>query len=448
MERFISLLGLLVLMALAWAFSEQRRAVSLRIIVCGLALQVLIGLLLLPTFLQAWFFGPIVRGVVWACTLGQVTTNASPDLLVFRGMAAVVTLLTDATLAGAKFVFGSLATDQQIGAVVAFQVLPVIILVSAISAMLYHVGVIQVLVRAMAWLMRRTLGTSGAETFGAALLVFLGIESMTAIRGYLANMTRSELAALMSTFMATIAGSVMVVYAGAFGAAPGDLLTASLMSAPAALLISKLLVPETENPQTAGSGRIALSVDSHNLVDAASRGTGQGLKLALNVGAMLIAFIGLVFLADRFLQFVSPWILPWSYGAAANAFGWPEVQVLTLEGLFAVVFAPFAFLLGVPWGDIPAVAQLLGTKSVLNEFLAYARLQDIRDTMSPRAVTIATYALCGFANPGSLGILIAGMTALAPERRRTIVELGIKSLVAGTFACFMTACLAGVLIHG
>ena len=404
MLRFVSVFGLLTFLALAWALSENRKAINWRLVIWALGLQLAIGFLFLKTPVRDY---------------------------VFDFMAGVVAVLTNSTLEGARFVFGDL--PDQIP--VAFQVLPVIIFVAALSAMLYHVGIIQILVRGIAAIMRRTLKTSGAETLGAALLIFVGIEAVAAIRAYLTGMTRSELAAIMSTFMATIAGSVMIIYAN-FGAEPGHLLTASLMSAPAALLISKMLVPETETPQTAGAGHVPLPIESHNLLDAATRGTADGLKMALSVGATLLVFVGLVYLFNLFL------------GAITSPF---MADPLTFQQLMGYIFRPFAYLMGVPSTDTAAVAELLGTKSVLNEFLGYAALQgmnaDASTALSPRATMIATYALCGFANPGSIGIMIAGLDALAPDRRKDVTSMSIKAYIAGTIACFMTACVAGIMLY-
>ena len=411
--RVVSGAGLLVFAGLAWLISENRRNVDWRLVGWGLTLQLLIGIVMLKTPLE-----------------GRV----------FRCMQGLVDVLNDSTAAGASFVFGGLTErfvikagalvdhegDRVINAALAFHVLPVIIFVSAITAILYHLRIVQGAVRFITWAMRRTLKTSGAETFGAALLIFLGIESVTAIRVYLKDMTRSELCTLMTAFMATIAGSVMVVYA-AFGAEPGHLLAASLMSAPAAIVMAKIMVPETGEPTTRGRVRVSVPVTTHNVVDAAAQGTSDGLRLALNVGAMLITFIGLVYLCNLIL------------GALIG---------FTLVDIMRCLFMPFACLLGVPWQDVGAVSEMLGTKTVLNEFLAYLRLQELigEGSLSPRSVTIATYALCGFANPGSLGILIAGLTGLAPERRKDIVQLGLRSLVGGTLACFMTAAIAGILV--
>jgi CNT family concentrative nucleoside transporter len=396
--RVTSLVGLVAMLGVAWGLSENRSKVRWRPVIWGLGLQFLLAVLILRSGLSRTFFESV---------------NASFDVL------------TNATKEGAKFVFGNLPENYEIGAIVAFQVLPVIIFVSSLAAVLQHLRIIQAAVNGMAYIMRRTMGTSGAETFAAALQVFLGIESLPASRGYLSDMTRSELFVIMTTFMGTIAASVMVAYAS-FGAEPGHLLAASLMCAPSALLISKLMVPETGTPRTDGSTRIDIPVESHNVIDAAARGASDGLNLALNVGAMLIAFIGLIYLVDLAIKGVTGHTF-------AHVMGW--------------FFYPFAFLMGVPWHDVGAVAQLLGKKTVLNEFLAYADFKPLiaSGALSPRSVTIATYALCGFANPGSLGILLGAMTAMVPQRRSEIAGLGIKSLIAGTLTCFVAACIAGML---
>ncbi len=413
--RIISALGLAGMVGLAWLVSENRRLVNLRLVAWGMALQFILGLVVLRT---------------------------AAGRAMFEAVRSVFDVLTASSTAGARFLFGNLTeffvlskdavltsdSDLVINAAVAFQVLPVIIFVSALAGILFHLRVIQNVVRLITWLMRHTLKTSGAETFGTALLVFLGIESVTAIRGYLAEMTRSELCTLMTAFMSTIAASVMVAYAN-FGAEPGHLLAASLMSAPAAIVISKFLVPETGTPKTLADTRVDVPVESHNVVDAASRGASEGLKMALNVGAMLIAFVGLIHLLDTCLEAI-----------AGCGFTW----------LMGWVFRPFAFAMGVPWGDVPEVAELLATKTVINEFLAYSNLEPYieQQSLEPRSITIATYALCGFANPGSLGIAIGGLAGLMPERRSEVAQLGVRAFIGGTLACFITACVVGIISHG
>lgn len=427
--RIMSLAGLFILIALAWAISERRSAVSLRLIGWAVGLQFIFGVLVLRTGFGRQFFEWVKVGFG---------------------------VLTDASKAGAQFVFGNLTDffliervyqpgadglqpvdNFAVSAVFAFQVLPLIIFVTATSAVLQHLGIVQVVVRGIAWCMRRTLKTSGAETFAVSLMIFLGIESVAAIGVYLKTMTRSELFTLMTTFLATIAASVMVAYAS-FGAAPGHLLAASIMSAPAAILMAKLMVPETETPETSGEQRITVVSESHNVFDAAARGASLGVQVALNVGAVLIVFVGFIYLMDL---------------ATTTLTGG-----ITLTHILGYAFRPFAVIMGVPWHDVPRVSELLATKSVFNEFLAYSNMQGMilpealpegksaADYLSPRAHTIVTYALCGFANPGSLGIMIGAMDSLAPERRGEVAKLSGKALVAGTLAAFSTACVAGVLM--
>jgi CNT family concentrative nucleoside transporter len=280
--------------------------------------------------------------------------------------------------------------------------------------------------------MRRTMRISGAEALASALLVFFGIEASTAIAEYLRKMTRSELFVVMTAFMGTIAGSVLVIYVG-FGAQAGHLVVASLMSAPAAVAIAKVMIPETEEPLTAAGAEFDPPRETVNVIDAAARGAGQGMKLALNIAAMLIAFVGLVFLVNLAL------------GRTSLLF---FRQPLTLERLMGWCFCPLAAAMGVPWDDIPRVAELLGIKTVLNEFLAYRRMSVMQGSgapLQPRSVIIATYALCGFANLGSIAILVGGLSGIDPERRSLFARLGWRALVAGTLAAFMTACVAGML---
>jgi len=420
--RGISFFGLLFMLALAWVLSENRRAFPFRLVVWGLGLQFLLGVLVLRTAFGRTFFEWVKGGF-------DIITAASE-----QGARFVFGNLTQVFLIENVYVPGPEGLEAQdlfvVSAVLAFKVLPLIIFVSGLSAMLQYLGVIQAVVRLFAWLMRRTLKTSGAETFGASLLVFLGIESMSALGGYINRMTRSELFVIMTGFLATIAASVMVAYA-TFGAEPGHLLAASIMSAPAAIALAKIMVPETDTPETAGAARVTLEVESHNIFDASARGAQTGLTMALSVGSVLIVFVGLIYLIDLV-----------TVGATGQ----------TLTQLAGWIFRPFAFAMGVSWQDVPAVAELLATKSVFNEFLAYEQMQHVlpgaagaESALSPRSATIATYALCGFANPGSLGILIGGLAALAPERRSDIARLCGRAFVAGTLAAFTTACVAGIL---
>jgi CNT family concentrative nucleoside transporter len=402
--RLMSFGGLLVMLAVAFGLSENRRRISLRVVLTGLGLQLGLAVLIFLTGIGSGLFAVADR----AFGFFMAASNE-----------------------GARFLFGRLTTDDGLGAVVAFQVLPIVIFFSALAGVLYHLGVTQLVVRAMARLMQRVMDISGAESLASALFVFFGIESTTAIAHYIRKMTRSELFTLMTAFMATIAGTVMGAYVR-FGAAPGHLLTASLMSAPAAIVIAKILIPETEQPLTHGRVRFDPPRESVNVVDAASNGAAQGLRLAVTIGAMLIAFVGLIHLVNLILGGVSGlWL----------------AEPLTLQRLLGWVFSPVAFVMGVPWEDAYEVGQLLGTKTILNEFLAYQQMQPLAadGVIGGRSVTIATYALCGFANFGSVAILVGGLGMIDRERKGLFARLGIRALVAGTLAAFMTACYAGML---
>jgi len=397
--RLVSFGGLFVMLGIAYALSENRRAISLRVVAWGLALQLILVLLVLYTWPGKWLFDGVEK--------------------VFGGILSF-------SNEGAKFLFGSLATEPSYGAFVAFQVLPIVIFVSSLSAVLYHFHVMQKVVGAMAYVMRRTMKISGAESLSAALFVFMGIECVTAIGKYVAKMTRSELFVVMTAFLATIAASVMAAYVS-FGANAGHLLAASLMSAPAAVVIAKVMIPETGAPVTAGDVKFDPEVGTLNVVDAAATGAAQGVVLAFNIAAMLIAFVALVAMVNFVLQ--------WATGR-------------TLQEVFGWAFSGLAAAMGVPRGEWLRVGQLLGVKTVVNEFLAYKQMQEMvaQGLLSQRAVVISTYALCGFSNFGSIAILIGGLGGVAPERRSEVAALGIKALIAGSLACFMTACYAGMLI--
>lgn len=413
--RLMSLGGFLVMLAIAFALSENRRRISVRLVLAGLGLQL------------------VLAGLIFLTGIGTVLFEAAKKAFEFF-MAA--------SNEGAAFLFRGLVTDSivdasgevtglKIGATVAFQVLPLVIFFSALAAILYHFGVTQLVVRAMARIMQKVMNTSGAESLASALFIFFGIESTTAIGHYIRRMTRSEIFTLMTAFMATIAGTVMGAYVS-FGAAPGHLLTASLMSAPAAMVIAKILIPETDEPFTRGRVRFDPPRESVNVIDAAASGAGQGLRLAVIIGAMLIAFVGLIHLLNLVL------------GGASGL--WLD-EPLTLQRLLGWAFSPVAFIMGVPWEDAYEVGQLLGTKTILNEFLAYKQMQPLAEdgVIGPRSVTIATYALCGFANFGSVAILVGGLGMIDPDRKGLFARLGIWALISGTLAAFMTACYAGML---
>jgi len=402
--RLMSFAGLLVMLAVAFALSENRRRISRRVVLTGLGLQLVLAVL------------------VFLTGAGNALFAATDKAFAFF-MAA--------SNEGAGFLFGRLTTDYTLGAVVAFQVLPIVIFFSSLAGILYHFGVTQFVVRAMARIMQKIMNISGAESLASALFVFFGIESTTAIAHYIRRMTRSELFTLMTAFMATIAGTVMGAYVS-FGAAPGHLLTASLMSAPAAIVIAKILVPETERPLTRGRVRFDPPRESVNVIDAAANGAAQGLRLAVTIGAMLIAFVGLIHLVNLILGGVSGlWL----------------AEPLSLQRLLGWAFSPAAVVMGVPWEDAQEVGQLLGTKTILNEFLAYEQMQPLAadGVIGPRSVAIATYALCGFANFGSVAILVGGLGMIDPDRKGLFARLGLWALIAGTLAAFMTACYAGML---
>ncbi len=399
MERLVSFAGLLVMMALAWLLSENRRRMNLRLIVSGVVLQFLLGLLLLKTR-----FGD--QAFEWA-----------------RIFVAKIVSFSDE---GAEFVFGESFRDHY----VAFSVLPTIIFVSSATAVLFHLGILQWIVKLMARVMVWVMDVSGAESLAASANVYVGMtESPLIIRPYLDSMTRSEIMALMTGGMATVAGGVMAVYA-AWGVDAGHLMAASLMSAPASLVIAKIMVPETEDSVTKGIVRIEVPREDANVLDAACRGATAGLKLALNVGAMLIAFIALIH------------CLNWMLTPTKYLCGEP----LTLELVLGWICAPLAWIMGVPWQDAPAVGALLGTKTVFNELLAYEGLLQVKENLSQRSFVIATYALCGFANVGSIAIQIGGIGSLVPKRRQDFARYGFRALIGGTLAAYMTATIAGILI--
>jgi CNT family concentrative nucleoside transporter len=417
MERLLSLLGLLVFLGIAWALSTDRKAIRLRTILWGLGLQFGLALFVLKV------------------PVGQE---------VFSWVGARITRLLNLSYVGSEFVFGALgiqgggklpvgadgSTAASMGFVFAFQILPTIIFVAAMFAILYHLGVMQVIVKAVAKVMTRLMGASGAESLNVAASIFMGqTEAPLTIRPFLNRMTRSELMCVMTAGMAHVSGSIMAAYI-AFGVEAKHLLAAVIMTAPGTILLAKMLVPETGTPETAGTVRLESEKVDANIIGAAARGTTEGLHLALNVAAMLISFLSLVALANLLL----------------GKFGGMVGVQLSLETILGYAFMPLALVMGVPWKDAFEVGNLLGTRMVLNELIAYSRLGAIKATLDPRTFTIATYALCGFANLSSIGIQIGGIGALAPERRGDLASLGLRALIAGTFANFMTACIAGALL--
>jgi CNT family concentrative nucleoside transporter len=411
-ERLQPLVGLALIAAIAAAWSTDRRAIRLRTVAWGFSLQVAFALIVLKTEFGRTAFqvlGDRIRQLLEYSTAGSA--------LVFGPL-------------GDRAVWGDIMTrvlgpaGGQYSVVFAFQILPTIIFIAALFAILYYFGVMQLVVRAFALVMNRIMGASGAESLNVAASIFMGqTEAPLTIRPYLPRMTESELMTVMTAGMAHISGGIMAAYI-AFGIEPSHLLTAVIMTAPGTLMMAKMFVPETGIPETLGTVKLEIEKTDVNVIDAAGRGTSEGLQLAINVGAMLISFMALIALSNAILGVVG----------------------LSLQQIFGWVFAPIAWSLGVPWRDAATIGNLLGTRMVLNEFIAFSQLGAIKDTLDPRSFTIATFALCGFANFSSIGIQIGGIGALVPARRHDLARLGLRAMIAGTLANFVSACIAAVLM--
>lgn len=416
--KLVSVLGLLVFIGLAWSVSANRRRFPWRTVAWGLGLQFIFAVLILKT---------------------------APGRLFFQMANAAVTRLIGFANEGSKMVFGPLADGEVLRQpfgentfIFAITVTATIILVAALSSLLYHWGVLQKIVHAMAWVMRRAMKTSGSETLAAAANIFMGqTEAPLVVKPYVARMTQSELLCLMTGGMATIAGGVAAAYAqmglaAGYPQTAGHLLTASVMSAPAALMIAKVMHPETEKSETASGAVIDPERASVNSIDALCRGTTDGLHLALNVIAMLIAFVAVVAMMNFLIT-------------------WPQEQLgvaqpVTLQTFFGWVNAPFAWLLGVPWKDCTVIGQVLGERVVLNEFIGYLSLTNAKTAVDPRSFVLATYALCGFANFSSIAIQIGGIGSLAPGRRADLARLGLRAMLGGVLASYLTATVVGILL--
>ncbi len=406
LSRLSGLIGLVAILGLAYALSSNRRAINWKTVGWGMGLQITFAILVLRTY---------------------------PGRRFFEVVGAGVTRMLEYAAAGSGFVFGSLGTrDSPVGLVFAFVVLPIVIFTASFFAVMYYLGVMQVIVKAFARVMTSMMGASGAESLNVAASVFMGqTEAPLTIRPFLNKLTMSELMTVMTSGMAHVSGAVMGAYVIVGKVEVVHLLTAVIMTAPATIVLAKMFIPETETPTTAGKVTLKIESADVNMIDAASRGAGEGLHLALNIGAMLIAFIALIALVNGILGYVHSWVW-WFPGSLQTIFGW--------------VFAPIAWLLGVSWKDATAIGNLLGTRLVLNEFVAFTQLGPMKDQLDPRSFTIATYALCGFANFSSVGIQIGGIGALAPERKHDLARLGLRAVLAGTLANFMSAAIAGVLL--
>jgi len=414
MPRLLSLLGLLIMMVLAWLLSEDRRHMNSRLIVTGVLCQVVFALIILKT---------------------------GPGRMVFAAVQEFVNGILACGEQGSIFLFGEGYKEHYFG----FSVLPLIVFFSALTGVLFYCGVIQNIIKVLAWSMVRLMDVSGAESLAAAANIFVGhTEAPLVVRPYLRTMTRSELTAMLTGGMATISGSVMAAYVG-LGIDAGHLLAASIMSAPASLVIAKIMVPERETSLTKGQVRVDVPRRGRNAIDAACHGASDGLKLALNVGAMVLAFVSLIALIN--------WGLEWGqYGTVALVKGKAVAQEiktaspLTFERIMGWLFCPLAWIMGIDQGDVTLIGQILGKKVVLNEFIAYMDLIQLKEQLSDRSFTIATYAACGFANFGSVAIQIGGIGALEPDRRSDIAQLSMRSMIGGTLAGFMTACVVGILM--
>lgn len=404
-QRLTGLLGMAVILAIGIALSSNRRAISWRVVGWGVGLQATFAIFVLRI------------------PVGQK---------IFAVLGSAVTALLSFSYAGSSFVFGEIGKQHSsIGVVFAFQVLPAIIFVSALFAILYYLGVMQVVVKAFAIMMNKVMGASGAESLNVAASIFMGqTEAPLTIRPFLPRMTRSELMTVMTAGMAHVSGSIMAAYI-AFGIEARHLLTAVIMTAPGTIMMAKIFEPETGVPETLGGVKVDIPRTDVNIVDAAARGTSEGLHLMLNVIAMLISFIALIALTNGILGFVHQYVW-WIPGDIQTILGW--------------IFRPIAWVMGVPWHDSGTVGGLLGTRMVLNEFIAYAQLGPMKATLDPVSFTIATFALCGFANISSVGIQIGGIGALAPERKHDLARLGFRAMLAGTLANFLSATLAGMLL--
>jgi CNT family concentrative nucleoside transporter len=426
-ERMTSLSGIPILVLLAWLMSADRKKITWKPVIWGVALQFMFGVAVLSPALSEFFFTVVDKGVKWLIGFAEE---------------------------GASFVFGTIDAHQVLDMngqprpvpfgvsppvrTFAFWILPTIIFFSSLMSIGYHLGIMQRLVYVVAWVMQRTMGTSGAESLATAANIFVGqTEAPLLVKPFVEKMTRSELHAVMTAGFATVAGGVMAAYVGFLKDIPGiagHLVTASIMSAPAAIAISKVMVPEDGVPVTLGKLHIDVEKTSRNVIEAAARGAAEGVQLVLNVGGMLIAFVAIMKLID----------------AGIGLIPIPGDQPASLSMFLGFGFAPIAFIMGVPWDDCVEIGRLLGEKIVLTEFVAYINLGALSSAATPviteRSAVIASYGLCGFANFASIGIQLGGIGGLAPSRMGDLAELGLRAMVAGSLACFMTGCVAGVLI--
>src|SRR5580692_5239011 len=411
MGRFTGILGILTMLSLAYAFSSNRRAIRLKTVAWGLGLQLVF----------AYF--------VLRFDAGRVLFEKAGD---------GVTRMLGYSYEGSEFVFGELGKrNSSLGLIFAFQVLPTIIFIASFFALLYYLGVMQVLIRGAAWVMQRVMGASGAESLNVAASIFMGqTEAPLTIRPFLPDLTQSELMTIMTSGMAHVSGGIMAAYI-AFGVEARHLLTAVIMTAPGTIMMAKMLVPETEQPKTMGTVHMENVERDSNFLAAIARGTGEGLGMAVNVGAMLVAFLALIALTNGIMGGIHHWLggfgIAWFPTSLQQIFGW--------------AFAPVAFIIGVPWHDCVQIGDLLGTRMVVNELVAFSKLGPMKGTLDPRSFTIATFALCGFANFSSIGMQIGGIGALAPNQKSQLAKFGIRAMLAGTMANLMSASIVGIFLR-
>lgn len=435
-ERLTGVLGLFLIFIIAYLMSSSRKAISWRLVIYGTLSQALLALIILKTNFGRMIFNTANNVVIKILAFsnegarfifGNLVDANVPVGLPASDMAANISPLS---------LTGSFANT---GAFFAFSVLPTIIFFSAITAVLYYFGVLQWVVRGISRAMQYTLKTSGAESFSAAANIFLGqTEAPLLVKPFLKDLTRSEIMAVMTGGFATVSGGVLAAFVGMlvgnFPDIAGHLLAASVMSAPASLVIAKMILPETEKPITLTTQKIEVEITDTNVFDAASRGTSDGLYLCINVGAMLIAFVAIIALVN------------WALSSVGSMLGMTN---LSLDQIFAFLFSPVVFLMGVPWEDASVVGNLLGIKTAVNEFVAYIQLGDLLQSgaiKNTKSIIVATYALCGFANFASIGVQIGGLSALAPSRRHDFADIGFRAMIAGTLACLQTAAIAGILL--
>lgn len=407
MARFTGLLGILAILLAAFVFSSNRRAIRPRVVLWGLGLQFLLAVLVLKTS-----FGKL-----------------------FRFIGIGVNALLGYTEAGSTFVFGNALGSQSggFGVIFAFQVLPIIIFIACLFSILYYFGIMQVIVQGMAFVMQRVMGSSGAESLSVAASVFMGqTEAPLTVKPFIPSLTRSELFTIMVSGMAHISGAVMGAYVKIAHLDVVHVLTAVIMTAPATIMLAKMMIPETEVPETLGTVKVHIEKRAVNVIDAAAEGALDGLRLALNVAAMLIAFLALIAMLNGVLAALH----------SMPKLGWVPTS---LQQICGPLFAPIAWLLGVPWNDCASIGNLLGTRLILNEFVAFLKLGEIGSQLQPKSFLIATYALCGFANLSSIAIQVGGIGAIAPTRKRDLARLGLRAVAAGSMANFMSACIAGIL---